>query len=263
MLKRFATILFFVFIPVGVFVLLSFAAESNKAMQCRSFHVKITQKDGHNFVDSSLVVKQVYSMFDSLPGQELRELCLKTIENLINEMYYVEASQVYRTIDGAVVARIKQRQPLARIINTYNESYYLDRNGRMMKATTRYSARVVVVSGHIPARYSPVIDLTSLIPPDELSRSELLLRDLYTLINYIDQDVFLKAWIDQVFVTRSGGFELIPKNGSHVIELGDASDLDDKFKKLMVFYKTGLTRVGWNNYKKINLKYKNQVVCSK
>jgi cell division protein FtsQ len=263
MLKKTATILFYIMIPVGVFVLLGFATEGNRSMHCREFHVKISGKDGNNFVDSITVVKQVYTIFDSLPGQSLRNFSLKTIENLVNEMYYVESSQAYRTIDGKVKVNIQQREPLARVINSYNESFYLDVNGRMMKTTNRYAARVMVVTGYIPARYSPVINLTDKLPQNESSKSEALMRELFTLVNYIDQNSFLKAWIDQVFVTRSGGFELIPKNGVHVIEFGDTTDMEEKFDKLLVFYRNGLTQIGWNNYKRINLKYKNQIVCSK
>jgi cell division protein FtsQ len=51
--------------------------------------------------------------------------------------------------------------------------------------------------------------------------------------------------------------------GNHKIILGDCSDLEQKFKKLFAFYKDGLNKIGWNTYKTINLKYKNQVVCTR
>ena len=80
---------------------------------------------------------------------------------------------------------------------------------------------------------------------------------------FITHDKFLKAQIDQVYVTEGGEFELIPRIGNHVILLGKAVDLDDKFRKLYAFYKLGLNKIGWNKYNIINIKYKNQVVCSK
>ena len=45
--------------------------------------------------------------------------------------------------------------------------------------------------------------------------------------------------------------------------LGRADDLDHKFKKLLAFYNKGLNSIGWNKYNYINIKYRNQVVCSK
>ncbi len=41
------------------------------------------------------------------------------------------------------------------------------------------------------------------------------------------------------------------------------SDLAVKFRKLKILYNEGLKYEGWNNYEKINLKYKNQVICTK
>jgi cell division protein FtsQ len=45
---------------------------------------------------------------------------------------------------------------------------------------------------------------------------------------------------------------------------GDAKDFEEKFEKLKTFYTEGLNKTdGWNKYSTINIKYKNQVVCTK
>jgi cell division protein FtsQ len=90
-----------------------------------------------------------------------------------------------------------------------------------------------------------------------------MLTNLYKLTMYIIHDDFLKAQIDQVFVNNAGEFELVPRVGSHVIIFGKAEDMDAKFRKLVAFYKFGLNKIGWNKYTIINIKYKNQVLCSK
>ena len=90
-----------------------------------------------------------------------------------------------------------------------------------------------------------------------------LLTNLYRLAMYITHDKFLKAQIDQIYVNESGEFELVPRVGNQLIILGSADDLEAKFKKLFAFYKYGLNKIGWNKYNTINLKYKNQVLCSK
>ena len=58
-------------------------------------------------------------------------------------------------------------------------------------------------------------------------------------------------------------FELVPKVGNHKIVFGGIDNLESKFEKLMIFYKKGLSKTGWNEYSEINLKFKNQVVCTK
>jgi cell division protein FtsQ len=45
---------------------------------------------------------------------------------------------------------------------------------------------------------------------------------------------------------------------------GEAKDFEEKFEKLKTFYTEGLNKTdGWNKYSTINIKYKNQVVCTK
>ena len=56
---------------------------------------------------------------------------------------------------------------------------------------------------------------------------------------------------------------MVPRIGPHIIILGSIDNYEAKFEKLWLFYTEGLKNVGWNQYLKINLKYKDQIVCSK
>ncbi len=265
MIRRIAKTAFYILSPLGVLVLLGFAVGNNQSSQCRSFIVKIHEATEIRFVDSADVAKQVHQKIGQLNGLPMNAVPLKRIEELINTIYFVETSRVYRTIDGHVIADITQREPVARVINSMNESYYIDKNGRLMRTSHRYTARVPVVSGLVNTRYSPNFDIRELLEysEEELLPSQITMIQLFSLLDYIKNDDFLSAWVDQIYVTRSGEFELVPRNGLHTIEIGDAGDLEMKFSKLIKFYKNGLTQVGWGHYKRINLKYKNQVVCSK
>ncbi len=263
MIKKIAVIAFYILLPAGVFVLLGFAMENNKSMPCRSFRIHIDTSEGMSFLDSATVVKQVYASIDTLEGKVLKDISLNRIEELINTMYYVDKSRVYRTIDGHLNVDITQRVPVARVINRVNETFYIDTYGKLMKPTTNYTARVPVVSGFVNTRYSPNINIREFESKSELTSSERVLKELNELIHYIRQDEFLDAWIDQIYVTRQGQFELVPRNGAHIIEFGYADEMEQKFEKLMKFYTNGLTHVGWGSYKRINLQFKNQVVCSK
>jgi cell division protein FtsQ len=57
--------------------------------------------------------------------------------------------------------------------------------------------------------------------------------------------------------------ELVPKIGKQLIIFGDAADAREKLENLATFYRKVMSQKDWDLYKTINLKYKNQVVCSK
>ena len=76
----------------------------------------------------------------------------------------------------------------------------------------------------------------------------------------------MNAQIGQIHREKNGDFVLIPQVGSHTIIFGSAfsdREVEEKFKKLKVFYEEGLPYEGWNKYDIINLKYKKQIVCKK
>jgi len=115
---------------------------------------------------------------------------------------------------------------------------------------------VPVASGNISNRFSDTLNL-------RLSTTNSELKDLYTLSTYIYNDVFLKAQIEQIYLNQDNEFELVPKVGRHLVLFGDLAEMETKFDKLKIFYDKGMKRAGWDTYKTINLKFKDQVICEK
>jgi len=121
-----------------------------------------------------------------------------------------------------------------------------------MPVSALFTARVPVATGNIFETPEAGDSLVSAVG-----------KQLYEIATYVDKDAFWKAQIEQIFVTAESELLLIPKIGDHTIVFGSSENMTEKFDKLMVFYREGLSRVGWNKYSTINLKYKDQVVCTK
>ena len=96
---------------------------------------------------------------------------------------------------------------------------------------------------------------------DEITESRIEI--LVQLIDLIDSDKFLKAQITAIEFDDNNELVVYPRVGEHKIILGEAEGFRNKFEKLKVFYRHGLGKVGWDRYSMINLKYHNQVVCTK
>jgi cell division protein FtsQ len=54
---------------------------------------------------------------------------------------------------------------------------------------------------------------------------------------------------------------MVPVIGDHIVVLGNAEDLDRKFKHLYTFYKSAWLQNGMNTYEKLDVQYSNQVVA--
>ena len=52
-------------------------------------------------------------------------------------------------------------------------------------------------------------------------------------------------------------------NDANVGNLGNHGDMERKFDKLLRFYRSGLMNIGWGEYRTIDIRYNDQVVCKK
>ena len=76
----------------------------------------------------------------------------------------------------------------------------------------------------------------------------------------LSEDEFWNQQIQEIHVTPAGELELTPQIGDHIILLGDTSNLTDKLYRMRTFITEGLDQAGWNRYKAIDLRFKNQVI---
>ena len=266
-MKRFLKILqivLWILLVSGAGVLVGFAEVEQYSRPCKNIVVNIDYGAADVLITKMEVDSILLKTTGGIKGKPLGYLNTGVIERSIRKQPYVAKVSVFENNEGTLFIDVRQREPLLRIINNKYESFYIDESGSLLPVNPNFSTRVLVANGFIHDSYlkNPGYQVNILALSDSIYYDSLM-TNLYKLAMYISHDTFLKAQIEQVYVNELGEFELIPRIGNHVILLGTADDLDDKFRKLIVFYRQGLNKIGWNKYNIINIKYKNQVICSK
>jgi len=266
-MKRFLKILkivVWVLLVAGAGTLVGFVENEQFRRVCRQVDIRIDYGAADVLVTRQDVDSIVLKTAGMLTGKPLGYINTRAIELAIKSNPYVARVSVYENNAGVLFIDIWQREPILRIINRKFESFYLDESGSLLPVNPNFSARVLVANGTIDDSYirNPNYRVNILALSDSVFYDSLL-TNLYRLTMYINRDPFLKAQITQVYVNDLGEFELMPRIGNHIILLGKAEDLDEKFRKLIAFYRYGLNNIGWNKYNVLSIKYKNQVVCSK
>ena len=266
-MKKFLKILeisAWVLMTAGLFVLLGFTSIQHNSETCKSYIIRIDYGKADILVTQGDIYSVIKSTGNLLKGQSLGSIDIERIEREIKRQSYVANAQVYMTLDGVVEIDVIQRQPILRIFNEKGESFYLDGLGNLMPLNPAFSARVLVATGFISESFSKTVCyLTDSVKKKDSLVYRSVINNLYKLSTFITKDKFLKAQIEQIYVDPNGEFELIPRVGNHTILMGRADDMEDKFERLFVFYRMGLSKTGWSRYNIINIKFKNQVVCSK
>jgi len=175
-------------------------------------------------------------------GRKMSEIHIGSIEKALKEHKWVKNTEVYKTIDGMVKIRVYQRTPILRVISE-KRNYYIDAEGQIMPVPLYYTAYVPLATGAISDEYAT--------------------KQLCDFARFLHKNESWGKQIEQIHVLPNLDVELTPRKGDHIIVLGKIENYKENLDKLALFYEKGLNVVGWNKYSQINLKYKNQVVCTK
>lgn len=235
--------------------------EQQRQMRCKGTDISVFSHDGVALTDSADIMQIINSTVDSLTERSLQEIPLKRIEARLRENPFIKSADVMFTFGGYLKIRVKTYNPVVRVISDRHHTFFIDEKGILLPAQAGATAHVPPASGNINIRV-----------PDSLIHRNVqiktltdfpVLKEIFNLATKIRSSEFLDAQIDQIYVNPAGEYELIPKIGNHVILLGNLKKLDNKLLKLEAFYKQAMPANGWKKYKRINLKYSNQIVCSK
>ena len=239
-MKKLLTYLFFLALLSGLTFLYAFSSTRNAAKKV--VDVVIEFKEGSNyFLSQKMVDKLLIQNRKEVKNQSKSIIDLQGLEVNIVSNPYIEEATVFLTIDGVLKTTVRQRTPIARM-QLGKSSYYIDKQGERMPLSTNYSARVILVTG--------------------VSKTDNF-ATITQLVNRILADDFLKKEVVGIHKTQNEEFILSVRSGKYKIELGTIKQVDVKFKKLKAFYNKAFVDKTIEKYKTINLKFHNQVVCTK
>jgi cell division protein FtsQ len=245
-----------------VFVSAGFVARKSGEEVCSKVEISLTDTTNRLVIPrdiTQLMEKKKYSVY----GHKLSEINKMQIASLITEnIALVRQVGIYRAVDGTLCINIEQREPILRVINKHDQGYYIDNKGFIFPLSNHWSARVLVANGDISEKafQNRAIHIDSLYA--NVTIKHMTLQELLVLATYINDDEFLKAQIEQIYV-KDNEYEMIPKVGSHIIYFGTLDNYVNKFFNLKAIYYKGFTNLGWQKYKAVNLKFENQVICTK
>lgn len=242
-----------------IFTLLGFVNKKQHDVKCWKIEVKLDGNSEQQLLSEKEILLMAESVCDSIQGVKVDEIPIQKIHDKIAQHHSVKEAHVYTTVDGKCIINILQRKPIARIFNAFGESYYLDEQGFTFYTSDNYTPRVPVFIGEIEDKVSGVSILDENRTEAELAT--LTLDEIYRFVQFASTNDFMSAQVEHVHINSHGEFEVIPRVGNHKINMGNANDLDGKFKKLMAFYANTIENKDLNIYSCIDLRYAGQVVC--
>ena len=223
-----------------VVFLFSFTSKRNENRKLTK-SVVIFVGDDAPFVKQETVNKLLIENNREASSIQKVNLDLNKLETNLDSQEMIEKSDVFVSIDGVLKAVVKQKTPIARVF-FFCCSFYIDYEGNRMPLSTNFTARVPLVSGGINKDNN---------------------ENLAELFRIIYNDAFLKKNIIGIEIMPNGSLKMHNRNFDYQIDFGILINVERKFKNYKAFFQKAVLDSSLYKYKKIDLRFTDQVVCTK
>ena len=217
--------------------LLSFSLKrfNNADMENVSINMNQTKTPVY-FVDEK-DIKELVKQYN--PTKKIGDVKIPELEKKINQIPFVDSANVYMNLNGNLNVDIRQRVPIFRL-NRDGRDFYVDGKGVEFPISINFSYPCMLVMG-------------------DVQTSEY--QELGKLIEKIDKDDFSKKYF--IGITKEkGGYNLLTSDGNYKVEIGDLDNIEFKVRGFKTFVEKYLVDQNPQKYKKISLKYENQIVTT-
>jgi len=257
-MKRIVQIFIWVIIIAYMIVVPGFIIDQSGKTPCNSIDIRLPDSLSSRFVTRDDILNAINKRKNQILGYPIGDLDTREIESTLVLHPALKKVEAYKTTGGKLHIEAIQRVPVVRIINNKSAGFYLDAEGAVVPFSEKFTPRVLIASGYIN---EPVEIRQELVIKN--IDSDNIIKQIHEMSCFISSHDFWKAQIEQIYITKNGEFELVPRVGAYRIILGSFDDYKEKFRKLYALFEKGLNKVGWNRYEVINLKFNGQIVCTK
>ena len=240
-MKRFNWITIRLVLMFGlVIVLFSFTSNRNENRKLTKTKV-VFVGENTSFLKQETVNKLLIENNADASAIRKDKLDLNKLEKAVSSDPMVEKSEVFVTIDGVLKAVVKQKTPIVRVFDG-KRSFYIDYKGNTMPLSANFTARVPLVLGVIRKQNSEA---------------------LAELFRKIYDDEFLKKNIIAIQIMPNGSLKMLNRNFDYQIDFGGAKNVDAKFRNYKAFFQKAVVDSSLYKYRKIDLRFTQQVICTK
>lgn len=222
-------------------LLLSFSNSRYALREVKKVDTVIDYKDGNHFVTNHLVDSILKQSHPDYPKMAMQKVNQQKMETLLKNNEFIADANVYLENNGVLHTEISQEVPVVRV-NDGKTQYYITQDAKRIHLSPFFSASTILVSGKIkPEEYHQIIDLTRIINNDKL----------------------LKNHIIGIRKIKDNSFILVVDDDGYYLDLGPLDNLKNKLDNYKVFYSKFIQQNAEMPYKKLNLRYNNQIVATK
>jgi cell division protein FtsQ len=242
----------------GVLALLGFVGSMRTSASCDALDIRFERPIDAELLTEHQIKENIAQFAGPVVGMPLNQIDTRQIEKAITALPHARSVKVYKTIHKKMVVEVEERHPIMRLIDEKGNSALIADDGIMLPRSANATLRLPIISGAFSIKNQ---EDTLFVMVSDTARDAF--SEIMEYATAINQDKFWRAQIQQTELTKLGDFIAYPQVGMHKINFGHADKIKSKLARLRIFYREGMPGGNWNKFSKINLKYKDQIVCTK
>jgi cell division protein FtsQ len=239
---------------LGVFFLWGFAGKRQQSKVVGRIDIQIENEAGNHFVDAEQIEEAISRGKNNMVFMRLFDsVSMYRLERRIEKIDFVKKAQASHDLAGNISIKVKLVKPMMRLIAGGSDlDRYIGTEGELLPASEKYASKVITVDGPGSRKMAY-----------QGFQTDSVCQRILEVVRFVDSDPFWKAQLAHVYINEKSELTFYPQVGDQEIEFGPPEDAESKFIKLMAFYKKIVPVKGWNAYRKVSVKFKNQIVCQK
>lgn len=265
-MKLFVKILFitlYVALFAGAVVLMAFAQNRHTQKKYTGLDVYIRYADNDKLVDASDVKMMITGKYGKVENLYIGELGQVEVLKLLKTNPYLKDISIKTSVEGLYQVSASQVNPKVRLIDNTGRQCLVDENEHAFPVSGRYVIDLPLVTGELYIPLNATGDLNEIVKKNPELKVAASTLGAIQIATDISRDSVMSALVEQIDVNASGNVNLYTKLTGLNIVFGDSADSKEKLDNLRAFLETAIRTNTLSKYYKINLQYKNQVVCSK
>lgn len=244
--KTLKYILFGIFLAAfctGTFLLVREERAVRHEISCNAISIQIP--DDTHFITEEIAYSFISERFSPMIGMRLTEIDLDHIESTFESQDCISNAEAWVTDDGILHITLFQKTPALRFFDKDRE-FYVDGEGNpFLCMNPEWQADVPSVSGAVI-----------------IARDREWLDDMMRLVSSLEKNRTCMGHIVE-YVTDSEGFIHILLHGGATVDAGLPGNAADIIQKMECYFRNIEGIYGNSYYKKVNIKYKDQIICRK
>lgn len=226
----------------SVFVaLVAFEHLSEEKIRITDIDIMLEQPKNQLFLSKEDILQVITNEDDSLFYRPLSAINSTMLEEKLEKQPFIAEAEVFSTLDGLLSVRVKQKEAVARVIQT-SRQHYIDAEGRPFPTTQGYSAFVPILTG---------------------ATDSIKVHNAFATLTTFNSRPYFENYVAEIHCNTNGTLAIVPLKGRHRVILGTPADLENKLIKLEAFYRTVVTPKNLPTWKTLNVAYKDQLVSTK